>query len=221
MYSRECVKTTWKLRLAVLVVAALILASTSRIWTNAIARSLVCGQDIAPSDLILVENFDAIYVLFERAAALEKAGLAPRTLVTVQASQRPGVANPIFSGIAEVMAKEARLEVWEMLPIREIEPISLNAAAQIRDHLARERVKSLIVVTSGFRSRRSALIYTKILHDTGIQLRCDPVFGPTTPERWTATWHGMQEITEEFLKLQYYRFYVFPFLSRPSSYARV
>src|SRR5262249_30224825 len=96
----------------------------------------------------------------------------------------------------------------------------LNAAVQIRDRLAREPVKSLIVVTSGFRSRRSSLIYRAVLHDTGVQLRCDPVFGRATPESWTATWHGMQEITEEFLKLQYYRFCVLPFFSLRSSYGR-
>jgi hypothetical protein len=43
---------------------------------------------------------------------------------------------------------------------------------------------------------------------------CAPVFGRTTPERWTATWHGIQDVSEEFLKLQYYRFYVIPFLFR-------
>ena len=219
-YTRQCVKITWKLRLGVLIVAALALASTSRIWTGAIAHSLVCAQDVAPSDLILVENFDPNYVLFERAAALEEAGLAPRALVPVQASHAPGVANPIFRGIAEIMARQARLETWEVLPIQEIEPISLNAATQIRDYLDRERVKSLIVVTSGFRSRRSSLIYRAVLHDTGVQLRCDPVFGRATPERWTATRHGMWEVAEEFIKLQYYRLYVLPFLSRRSSYGR-
>src|SRR5215813_12614021 len=153
-YTRPCLKTTWKLRLGVLVVAALALASTSRIWTSVIARSLVCARDVAPSDLILVENFDAKYILFERAAALEKAGLAPRTLVPVPVSKDPGVANPMFRGFAEIMARQTRLETWEVLPIQEVEPFGLNAAVQIRDRLAREPVKSLIVVTSGFRSRR-------------------------------------------------------------------
>src|SRR5262249_52623427 len=144
----------------------------------------------------------------------------PRTLVPVQVSRDPSLANPIFTGIAEVMARQARLQAWEGLPIQEIEPFGLNAAVQIRDYLVRERVKSLIVVTSGFRSQRSSLVYTNVLQDAGMQFRCDPVFGPATPQNWTATWHGMQEITEEFLKLQYYRFYVLPFLSVRSSYVR-
>jgi hypothetical protein len=35
-----------------------------------------------------------------------------------------------------------------------------------------------------------------------------PVFGVNTPKNWTQTWHGIQGVTEQWLKLQYYRFYV-------------
>jgi hypothetical protein len=124
------------------------------------------------------------------------------------------VINPVSQGIAEVMARQARIEVWGMIPIREAEPFSLNAAVQIREYLARERVQSLIVVTTGFRSRRSLLIYHAVLNGSDVQVRCDPVFGPATPERWTDTWHGIEEVAEQFFKLQYYRFYVLPFLFR-------
>jgi len=207
-YTRQCVKTTWKLRLGVLVVAALTLASTSRIWTSAIARSLVCTQDVAPSDLILIENFDPSYLLFERAAALQKDRIAPRALIPVPAGQDSGTPNYISQAIAEVMARHARMAAWELLPISEVEPISLNAAFQIRQYLLRENVKSLIVVTGGFRSQRSSLIYRAVLSGRGVQVRCDPVFWRATPERWGNTWHGIQGVAEEFVKLQYYRFYI-------------
>jgi hypothetical protein len=38
-----------------------------------------------------------------------------------------------------------------------------------------------------------------------------PVFGTTTPENWTGTWHGIQDVALQFLKLSYYRMYVLPF----------
>ena len=28
---------------------------------------------------------------------------------------------------------------------------------------------------------------------------------------WTESWHGIQEVVEQWLKLQYYRLYVLPF----------
>jgi len=212
-YTKNSIKTTWKLRVAMLVVVILTGIVTRGFWVSQIGRSLVCAEDLSPSHVILVENSDPNYLLYERAAELEKAGIAPKTLVPVEASSDPKVANPVSLGVAEVMARQARLKDWEIILIREIEPISLNAAVQIRDRFTRDHIKSLVVVTSGFRSRRSSLVYRSVLDD-GTQVHCDPVFGQTTPERWAETWHGIQQVAEEFLKLQYYRFYVLPFISR-------
>lgn len=194
----------------------LIAILTRGYWTDRIARSLVCSGGPQPSDMILVENFEPNYLAFERAGELERAGFASRVLVPVEASRDPAVANPVSKGIADLMARQARMEAWEAVPIRETEPFSLNAARQIRDQLARGHTKSVILVTAGFRSRRASLVYRSVLHDAGTRVSCVPVFGQTTPERWTDTWHGIQQVTLEFVKLQYYRFYVIPFLARAS-----
>jgi hypothetical protein len=213
-YTRTSTRTTWKLRLAALAVVVLATAATRGVWTAQLGRSLVCTEEVAPSDLILVENFDRDYLVFERAAALQASGLAPRALVPVPASPDPEVPNSVSKGIAEVMARQARLRDWEVLPIREVEPITLNAAGQLRDYLIGKRIGSLLVVTAGFRSRRSILTYQAVLGPAGIRVHCVPVFGLKTPETWIQTWHGVQEISESFVKLQYYRFYVLPMLAR-------
>jgi hypothetical protein len=72
----------------------------------------------------------------------------------------------------------------------------------------------MIIVTPGFRSRRSALVYHAVLKDLDARVHCVPVFGRITPERWADTWHGIQQVTEEWLKLQYYRLYALPTFSR-------
>jgi hypothetical protein len=195
-----------------IVIAAAIV--TSPWWTVEIARGLVCAQEVRPSDALLVENFDPDYVLFEQAAGLEAAGFARIALVPVEAFPDPSTANPVSAGIAEVMARQARLRSWQAVPIVHIEPISLNAAIQMRARLRTERVASVIVVAPAFRSRRSSLVYRAIFGAAGVTVYCFPVFRQITPERWTQTWHGIQEVTEEFIKLQYYRFYVLPFLAR-------
>ena len=66
-------KTTWKLRLVILAVVIVASVSTHRFWTSRIGESLVCAEDVAPSDAILVENFDPSYPVFQHAAALEEA----------------------------------------------------------------------------------------------------------------------------------------------------
>ena len=94
------------------------------------------------------------------------------------------------------------------MPIRTIEPISLNAALQIRDFLTTAQLRSVIVLTPGFRSQRSLLVYQAVLAPAGIKVYCVPVFGEKSAKNWMKTWHGIQDVTEQWLKLQYYRFYV-------------
>ena len=203
-------RKTWRLALVTLIVLVTVML-TSPLWLRAIARGLVCAETVAPSDAMLVENFDPRYLLFEQAAALEAANTARVTFVPVEASSDPKIPNAVSVGIADVMARQARLRSWRPIAITHTEPISLNAALQIRQRLAAEGVKSLIVVVPGFRSRRSALVYQTILGRTGITVHCVPVIGGASPETWTQTWHGIQEVGGELVKLQYYRFYVLPF----------
>jgi hypothetical protein len=202
-------RTAWKASLVLVVLTAAVML-TSRYWTAQIARSLICAEDVTPSDAMLIENFDPNYLLFERAEMLERAGLTRVALVPVEVSSRPSIANAVSQGIAEVMARHARLRAWRTLPIELTEPITFNAALQIRPLLAAEEIKSIIVIVPGFRSRRSSLVYRTLFGEAGVTVHCVPVFGRTTPEHWTHTWHGLQEVLEEFAKLQYYRFYVFP-----------
>jgi hypothetical protein len=197
--------------LAVVGAVVAVVIATRGAWVAAIGRSLACAESVQPSDLVLIENFDPNYVLFEKAAALARAGVAPRALIPVERSRDPGRPNPVALGVAGVMAGQARLARWEVLPIALTEPISLNAARQVREHLVREGVGSVIVVAPGFRSRRSALVYRAVLGDAVRAVHCVPVFGRVAPERWASSWHGVQEVVLEFLKLQYYRFYVLPF----------
>ena len=210
MYRKESLTTTWACRLLVVMLVGLVVVVTRTLWVPGIGRSLVCAEDVGPSDAILVENFDPNYLVFERAAALQKAGLAPRVLVPTEASGRDPVANPVAQGIAELMARLARLEKIEIIPIREREPISLNAAYQVRDFLTREHLRSVIVVTPGLRSRRSSLVYRAVLTPAGIEAHCLPVLGEHGVENWTATWHGIEDVVEQLIKLEYYRLYVLP-----------
>jgi len=106
------------------------------------------------------------------------------------------------------MARVARLTNMQVIPIVETEPISLNSANQIRDFLLKERVRSVIVVTPGFRSRRSLLVYNTVFSPAQIAVGCVPVFGLRTMTNWTTTWHGLEDVALQFSKLQYYRLWV-------------
>jgi hypothetical protein len=189
------------------------LTLTSGWWTRAIARSLICERDIAPSDAILIENFDPDYLLFERARMLRHDGLAERVLVPLPTNDSTQQPNAVAQSIAHTMAELSRIGTVEMVPIRLVEPISLNAAHDIRRFLEHEAIRSIIVVTPLFRSRRSALVYHTALDRAGVAVRCEPVARTRGTEDWTGTAHGIQDVFEQWAKLQYYRWYVLPVLS--------
>ena len=219
-YRAEHTRTTWKFRLGFLALVIAVLWLTRGWWTVAIARSLVCDANRAPSDAILVENFDPDYQVFERARDLRRAGLAPRVLVPIQTDPGASTPNAVAIGTAEVMARIARLGTIDIVPIRLVEPFSLNAAHDVLRFLEREHIRSVIVVTPLFRSRRSALVYSAMLGRAGVIVRCEPVEGTQDVNTWTLSSHAMQNVMEQWLKLQYYRLYVLPFSSLPDRQGR-
>lgn len=184
-----------------------------RVLMRHFASALVCRQELAPVDALIIENFDPNYLLFERAEALYRAGYARRILVPVEASP-DSIPSVVGIGFTEVMSRVARLPPPEVVPIQEIEPIELNAALQVRKRLQAERIRSVMIVTTGMRSRRSDLVYQSVVASTGIRVLCVPVFGRNTPDTWWHTWHGVQDVLEQSAKLNYYRLYVLPFHRR-------
>ena len=88
-YRKESLRTTWKLRLSVLLSGILIVSLTRGFWTVKIAQSLVCEQQSPHSEALLLENFDPDYLVFERAAALQKAGIAATFLTRAPELLKP------------------------------------------------------------------------------------------------------------------------------------
>ena len=208
---RECLKTTWTFRIVFVLLVTFILLSTRSLWAPPFSRALTCQEHLTPADAILIDNVGQDYLLFERAAALHNAGYGSRVLVPTSSSTDLE-APTLEKAIDDVMIRIAHLKSAEMVPVQQqLEPISLNLAYQIRDYLRTKHIQSVLLLTSGFRARRAALIYEAILGESGVAVYCVPVFGKTTPENWTHTWHGIQEVMLQFLKLYYYRLYVLPF----------
>src|SRR5262245_46709338 len=159
VYRTERTRTTWKFRVGFLALVIVAVWLTGGWWTGAVARSLVCDANRAPSDAILIENFDPDYLLFERATQLRQAGFAARVIVPMATDPGTPEENLVALGTAEAMAKIARLGTMDIVPTREVEPISLNAARDVLRFVKQERIRSVIVVSPLFRSGRSALVY--------------------------------------------------------------
>jgi hypothetical protein len=203
-------RTLWKFRALIFLAFILAVIAAYKPLASWVATSLVCKEEIGPVDALLIEDFDHEYLLYERARLLGNAGTSSRVLVHVR-SDSPGTANAVAKGFVGVMTQIARLQDVEIVPVHEVEPITLNVASQMRTFLKKENIRSIALVTSGFRSKRSSLIYDQVMTDTGIDVHCVPVFARGGLRDWTETWHGIQNVAEQFSKLQYYRLFVLPF----------
>jgi hypothetical protein len=211
---REVTKTTWAFKATAIVALVLLFFLTEPVWARAVGESLVCtqGGHVERTDAILIDDFDRDYLLFERARHFQEAGLSSTVIAPVNLVA-DGSVSPVSEAMVDVLARLARVKHLRMVPVTIVEPISLNAAFDIRHFVEQNGIKSLMVVTPAFRSGRSMMIYRAVLEPVGVSAHCAPVFDGRTPANWTRTWHGIQDVALQFVKLQYYRFYVLPWRS--------
>lgn len=199
----------WKLRLFLALLVMAVPVATRGWWVSALGWSLVSDANIERPDIIIIENLDSNYLLFEKARNLKRDGISARVIVPVAAPDndpvKPGL---VAQGIADVMIRVARLDGVEIFPVRQIEPITLNLARQVGDYLRGSEVRTALILTSGFKSRRVHLIFSNVLGKAGIETYCLPVWGNHRPDNWAETWHGIQEVLLQHAKLAYYRLWV-------------
>jgi hypothetical protein len=205
---REVVRTTWLFRGLAVLVFALVLVAVHRPVLTALARSLVHQGPVAPSDAIVLENYDPDYLVFEMARNLRRDGLAPRVIVPCGTFGGPTNLNDVAQGFVEVMVRVSRMGEIELLPVEPDEPITLHTATAVAEYLAAQGITSVIVVSPLFRSRRSHLVYQSVLEPMDISLTCVPARSIHQPESWWLSTHGIQNVLLEFGKLWYYRLIV-------------
>jgi hypothetical protein len=204
---KQVTVTTWRFRLLVLAAVTAVLYFSYPRGLIAIGNLLLHEEPLKPAELILLENFNPEYAVFEEARKLVGAGYASRVLIPVRCDDGTGQPDPIEEGIVKVMIQAAGMRQFEILPLRHTEPVSLNAARQILAFLERRGIRSVLVVSPGFRSARSYLVYDRVLTPRGIRVECVAAGGPPV-NAWWRTFHGIQDTALELIKLLYYRFWV-------------
>lgn len=207
---KEVVKTTWTFKAALVVVLVLVVYLTESFWTQSVAGSLICEhtERLERADALLIDDFESDYSLFGRTRQLQDAGFGPLAIAPVNVVN--GSISTVSEAVVDALARLARLGNLKMVPVSDVEPISLNTALHVRQFVKENGIASVTVVTPAFRSRRSMMIYAAVLNPAGVSTQCVPVYGRGMQE-WTRTWHGMQDVALQFAKLQYYRWYVLPF----------
>jgi len=209
-YKAEVVKTTWKLRITLLVFLLIFCLVTGRFWLLLVGRSLIYEDKLVPSDVILVENFEAPFLAgLSQAVRLQDAGYSERILVVRLIPRESRFISSTFLGqVWDSYCQAVGIHDPEIVVVEQVEPITLNMAKQLTSTLKKTSVESAILISGIFHSKRSCLTYREVLEPLGIQLSCLPVSGTVDPDHWWQTSHDALYVIEEFLKLQYYRLFV-------------
>jgi hypothetical protein len=83
-------------------------------------------------------------------------------------------------------------------------PITLTAARGALETISKEDVKSAILLSPGFHTRRSYLIYQHLCIPFQIKIFPSACFNSYQLDHWWSQEGGLRDFAEEFLKLAYY-----------------
>jgi uncharacterized SAM-binding protein YcdF (DUF218 family) len=177
------------------------------------ARFLIVNTPLHNADAIVVMSGSAVYrERTQRAAEYYRQGLAPRILLTndnqrgewSSAEQR----NPFFYERARnnLLLLQVPAESVEVVT----QPVTgtYEEAQALREYAVAHGLRSLLIVTSAYHSRRALWTLNRVFAGTGIEisLQCI-VSGEKTPPplTWWLHFNGWRMVVGEYVKNVYYR----------------
>ena len=181
-----------------------------------IAARLVHEDSPAVSDMILIEVWNQPSVdTLRTAAELIARGYSHRVAVTryIQNDRlaRAGLTLPRrYDEIVDIFLEEVGLDPRsvERIPINPEDPITLNLVKQFAEYARHAGIKSVIVVTEPYHSRRSFMAYSQALAGS-VRVKVYPSASGLQVSNWWKTKDGIFEVFQESLKLEYYRIFYF------------
>jgi uncharacterized SAM-binding protein YcdF (DUF218 family) len=176
------------------------------------AKALISTRKLEHADVVVVLSGSSTYV--ERAqwaARLYHDGRASRIILTNDgllggySSQLDR--NPFFVELAVAELQRAGVPADKIEVITKLGRSTYDEATILRDYSTQHNLRSLLIVTSAYHSRRAFWVFQRVFHGSEIQLGIEgPPPGIQTPK--PATWwlHGLgwKLVPGEYLKLVYY-----------------
>ena len=178
------------------------------------AEGLIVRASLANADAIVVLSGSNAYVeRTKRAAELFHEGRAPLVVLTNDHT-RGGWStalqqNPYFVERATEELLKGGVPADKIKIVPGVASSTQSEALLIRDYAAAERLRSVMVVTSGYHSRRALRSLRRSFDGTGVAVGLEPApAGPATPSAawWWLQPEGWRNVAGEYVKLVYYWF---------------
>jgi uncharacterized SAM-binding protein YcdF (DUF218 family) len=192
---------------AAIVFVALVVWAAS--WL--LARALVVEVPLTRAEAILALAGAGAYgerVLY--AARMFGEGRAPRVLLTDdgerQSWSRTLEKNPMSYERAELRLQAAGVPADRIVVLAGTVSSTYDEALRLKDYVNRTGIKSVIVVTSPYHTRRALWTMRHVLAGSDVAIGVEPAVPSTAPSATFWVWHlqGWHLVAGEFLKLIYY-----------------
>lgn len=177
------------------------------------ARALIVRAEIGAADALVVLSGSSAYLeRTQKAAELFRQGRAPVILLTNDHT-RGGwnsklQTNQYFveRAVDELIKQGVPPERIRILP--GLAESTQSESVIVKDFAAAKGLKSILIITSGYHSRRALRTFRKSFEGTGVAIGLEPVTnGPQTPSAfWWLRPSGWRNVAGEYGKLIYYRF---------------
>jgi uncharacterized SAM-binding protein YcdF (DUF218 family) len=173
-----------------------------------VARALVVSAPLASADAIVVMSGSSAYVeRTQKAAQLYREGRAPLVLLTNDFTQggwnSAQQRNPFFfeRAMDELIKAGVPQESIRLVP--GVANSTREEALVIKDYVANQGLRSVIIVTSSYHSRRALRTVRQAFAGTATTVGLEPC--STSPSAfWWLRPEGWRTVGSEFVKLVYY-----------------
>ncbi|HEY0003485.1 MAG TPA: YdcF family protein [Pyrinomonadaceae bacterium] len=206
-------RTSKAKRLKRLLLFALLLLAGWALLAWLAAKALMVSAELSSADAIVVLAGSTAYP--ERtglAARLYHEGRAQKIILTND-NQQSGWSNelqrnPLFIERAAMELRRAGVPENAIEELRQPIGSTHEEALLVRDYATAHGLRSILIVTSAYHSRRSLWTYRHIFEGSGIRLGLAAV-APGQQNPPPATWwlhlRGWKSVAGEYIKLVYYR----------------
>ena len=191
------------------VLVLLLLAWVILAWVA--ARALMVNAEIGSADALVVLSGSSSYVeRTQRAAELYRQGRAPVVLLTNDHTRGGWSSalqtNPFFvdRAIDELTKQGVPAERIRIVP--GVAASTQSEAVIVKDYAASQGLRSILIITSAYHSRRALRTFRKTFEGTGVVIGLEPSSSASPAAFWWLRPSGWRDVAGEYVKLIYYRF---------------
>jgi uncharacterized SAM-binding protein YcdF (DUF218 family) len=200
-----------RVRRTLLLASMLLVVWSLLAWVA--ARWLIVSEELPHADAMVVLAGSAAYTeRTQRAAELFHEGRAPKIILTNDNIQS-GWSNELERNPFFIERAAWELEGRGSVPESSIEMLqptvssTFDEAVLLREYAVSHGLRSILIVTSAYHSRRALWIFRKVFEGSGISIGITTVApGQQTPipATWWLHLRGWRVVAGEYLKLFYY-----------------